>query len=254
MTTIIAIKANSGIEGIVLASDTQLSTYDDEGKLTEKGSTHTKIFYGKGWIMGHAGVFDNQYHQFRRLMSGRKKGYNEDKVALIVRLAIEKYETRPKIEEPHFIEVNYSNTMAKREDPQCEDLHSYLLAVNTPRVAFWEVDEFGSLNSVADIESRDFEYHAIGTGAESALKYIDRLVMKEKLDPKDITIPTAIDVIDESFTEAQSDIFTLGLDLAVITKKGIKVFGKRIEEAVKLSRKQELESIKQEYTDAEGQS
>ena len=57
MTTIIGIKANSGIEGIVLCADQQLTTFDGE-KPTLKEQIG-KITYGENWIMGYAGGISN---------------------------------------------------------------------------------------------------------------------------------------------------------------------------------------------------
>ena len=48
MTTIMTIKSNSGIEGIVLGADTQLSSIE-KGALAQKKTT-SKIVYGKRCI------------------------------------------------------------------------------------------------------------------------------------------------------------------------------------------------------------
>jgi len=58
MTTIVAVKTNSGADAVVLASDTQLNWANDDGEPSAKQDFY-KIFTGDHWAMADAGMSDS---------------------------------------------------------------------------------------------------------------------------------------------------------------------------------------------------
>lgn len=245
MTTIIGIKAESGVEGIVLASDTQLNVLAEDEESIEKGSTR-KIMYGKTWMIGCSGTYSRPFHVFQRMLLGQKRGFKEEAVERMISTAIQRYDQkRPHLEGPHFVEVNSLNTEARRDGAALDDLHSFILAVNSPRLDLWEVDEFGNLKDPSKVQ--DFDYFVIGSGSEKVKSYIDRLVLREKIQPQSVDIPAAIDICVGGLEAAEEDAYTGGLDIVVMTKENIAPYGACITEALLSAKKSKLAEIKGKY-------
>ncbi len=247
MTTIIGIKANSGLEGVVFGSDTQLNYEDADGHPTEKISTY-KIIHGKEWLLADAGGVDKEFTRFQRqLTQPRRYGTTEEQVLGLFTQAVNNYQQGAKFIEPHFPKVNYLNTLARREGKEFDELHQFLVAVNMGEsIEMWEIDEFGNLKQPH--KNKDFEYLTIGSGGEHAEKYIDEQLMEDKIDQSSIDIPTAIEIAVESLFKAQRDPFTGGvIDLAVLTKDGASQYGRSILEAATAALKLKLETVKDRY-------
>jgi len=234
MTTIVGIKANSGIEGIVLGADRQLTHYDDAGEKITRKEQIGKITYGKNWIIGDVGGVSNQFAVFL--------GTKRKKIGEQIYNAIQRYYDNPKSRKPHFPEINEINTLAKRNGAEDDCLHQFILAARyDQKFNIWQVDHFGNLK-----ESQK-EYLALGSGEDYVTKYINSISEKGFIDYDAITIPKAIDIAAKSLEIAEQDPNTSGLDLAVLTKRGAQYFGDFIQETMEKQKTRMVDHIKRQY-------
>lgn len=236
MTTIVGIKANYGIEGIVIGADRQLNYYDDAGEKITKKEQICKITYGKDWIVGDAGGISNQFAVF---LYSKKEKMKER-----IYKAVQRYQQNPKSKKPHFPEINEINTIAKRNGVEDDCLHQMILAAKIGRkIGLWDVDEFGNLKE----SEKDLNYLTLGTGEDYVTKHLTSLSEKGLINHSAITIPTAIDVTVKCLEVAEHDPNTGGLDLAVLTAKGVNYYGDFIQETMERQKKYMINSIKKRY-------
>ena len=212
MTTILGITANSGVEGVVIAADRQINDYEDpphEVKFIKKEQTQ-KIAYGRDWIIADAGGVSNQFAVFLNL--------EKNKIKKMIYHAVQRFYEHPKSKKPHFPEINEINTWARRNDVEEDCLHAMVLAAKVDRkIGLWYVDEFGNLK-----ESKKEFYLTLGSGSEYVTKHLTALSEKGSFDQNAITMPGAIDLATICLEVAEQDPNTGGLDLAVLTQKGVK--------------------------------
>ena len=234
MTTIIGIKANSGVEGIVLCADRQLTHFDGE-KITLKEQI-CKITYGKNWIIGDAGGISNQFAVFLQ--------YKKRKIADLVYKAIQRYYEKPESRKPHFPEINEINTIAKRRNEVEDDsFHQFILAAKFgKKFGLWQVDYFGNLK-----ESEKEFYQVLGSGEDYVAKHLASLSEKGIINNNAITVPKAIGLATKCLEIAEQDSNTSGLDLAVLTNKGVRYFGNFIQETMEQQKKDMINQIKKKY-------
>lgn len=237
MTTLLGIKTNSGIEGIVIATDKQVSHWN-EGVFTKK-TTINKIFHGNNYIIANTGAIGD--NPFAILEQTQK-----EELVQLVEEAVKKYRLDPSSEYPHFEKINHINTLLYREHEDEDYLHTLLMATNTnEKLELWEVDHFGSLKTPQ--KKKKIEYHVLGSGKKYVKKYIKRLLEKGAINQAEITIHTAIDIAIAAIQEAQKDPHTSGLDLAVLTNNGATYYGDLIKEIVEKQKKEIINSIKKDY-------
>ncbi|MBI4147531.1 hypothetical protein HY494_02675 [Candidatus Woesearchaeota archaeon] len=234
MTTIIGIKANSGVEGIVLGADRQLTTFDGEKAILKEQIG--KITYGKNWIIGDAGGISNQFAVFLQ--------YKNRKMAGLIYRAIQRYYEKPESRKPHFPEINEINTIAKRREEVDENsLHEFILAAKFGnKLGLWQVDYFGNLKE----SEKDF-YLALGSGEDYVAKYLASLSEKGIINNNAITVPKAIGLATKCLEIAEQDPNTSGLDLAVLTNKGVRYFGNFIQETMEKQKRDMVRKIKEKY-------
>ncbi|MDP3698300.1 MAG: hypothetical protein Q8R47_01805 [Nanoarchaeota archaeon] len=241
MTTIIGIKANSGIEGIVVAADRQLNHYDDPPaeKFIRKEQIN-KITYGRDWIIGDAGGVSNHFSVF---LNSKKAKMKE-----MIYSAVQRYYQNPRSKKTHFPEVNEINTLVKRNGAEDDCLHSMLLAAKVEkRIGLWYVDEFGNLKESAGTKEKKEFYLTLGTGEDYVAKHITALSEKGSIDHDAITIPEAINLATKCLEEAEQDPNTSGLDLAVLTSKGVDYYGHSIQQTMEKQKKSMINRIKKQY-------
>jgi len=251
MTTIMAIKSNSGIEGIVFGADTQLSLIE-KGAFAQKKSI-SKIIYRKEWIMGHAGAMDSDVYQFFQLFSSQKKSSqpenNPYEITLRAVKRYDDYKNDQKIRDIHFQEVITLNAkLMRKEGRDLEDLNKFVLALNQLEVGprFFEVDEFGNLKEPQ--KDGEVEYIVIGSGEKIAEKYIDKIIDEDESPQFLVNISRAIDIVWRGLKEAQRDPYTNGpIDLVVLTKDGVSPYGREIREALMSAENQKITAIKKKY-------
>lgn len=253
MTTIIGLKSNSGIDGIVLASDTQLSYSDKTGKFSEKKPMY-KIVHGKDWAMAFCGIISNELYRFFQILRGQKKyGSSEEMANEIITRAVTNYERwkeNPKLEDIHFKEVNSLNTILKRNEAiDLEDLNNFILAINTESKGpvLFEVDEFGNLKEAP--KNKEIEYITIGTGEEIVERYVEETMEKEDVSPFILNIPIAIDLARKSLVKAQRDPYTgSSIDLMILTKPGIETTGKELRNVLTEAEEKFFSELKDRYS------
>src|SRR3989338_1351566 len=229
MTTIIGIKTDSGPDGIVLAADTQLNIFDDDGSSSAKRSTR-KIIYTDSWTMAQTGSVTHLHYDFERMLLGRKRGFPEEKVFEMIARAVANYDQGVRYTDPHFIEVNRLNTLHRREGGNVEDLASFIFASRHPRLGLWEIDQMGYIKPAS--KELDFEYLSLGSGSKEALGYINRQIMGELAEANTIDLPRAIDLAVGAIHAAQEDVYTGGLDLVIVTSEKVIPYGDRIKSAI----------------------
>lgn len=237
MTTLFGIKANQN-ETVVLASDNQLSIYDEDNKMVSK-RPFKKTYCGDFWALGHAGAVTKRLQKFHGVLKGYKNyGSSPEKVKEIIETAVRK---------KRFYEINELNALERREGTEIEDLHSFMLAINKPKPSLWGITEFGHLQESS--EEKDLEYICYGSGEDKVDEYIKRKISKKEFDPEEITTSIAIDIAVGALEEAEEDGYTgLGLDLFVLTKDNIRDYGEEIRDAIEKAKRMKIEEIKRGYS------
>lgn len=270
MTTILGLKTQTGIEAVVIGSDTQVTYFDEDGTPTGKKKI-VKVICGKNWVLGHAGKDDARLFYFNRMMLGKSKAGNESSEEKTsdkkitpdqrISMAIDTYmKYGDKFDGPHFPEVNTLNTRVYRKIDESEDeksrkeefdsLHCFILVSNQPQVGLWRVDEYGSLKPPAkDDETESLEYVVIGSGSKIVRKYIKDQIEDEKINPMEVDIPKALDLVRNCIDKAASkDIYTgMPIDLVVLTPFDLKFPGERIHEASLRAGAEEFRRVMEEY-------
>ena len=267
MTSIIGIKISPEYGGgVVLGSDTQLSTEDNEGKFKEKIKNYKKIIYGKNWVLVHAGEIDKELGVFNDILKGKKKNHvssENSNVEQIINESISNYELKKQrrgkkkfqsyeefFRKPDFELVNLLNTSTMKnadldEDEEI-DLHSFLLATCEPEGGLWVIDTYGNLKSVNDF-NRELDYLCLGSGSDKITSYVNGLLDDNLIDPYRLKIPEAIDIVRGALLKAERDPYSSGpLDLVVLTDK-VDYYGDRIRKAHTEAEKKEIKSIKEKY-------
>lgn len=267
MTTILGVKVSpeSGEEGVVLGSDTQVTVFKKDGVIDSKKKGIKKIVSGKNWAIAHSGD-DNKYLEiFNRILQGRKRYHSSAEIADgLVERAVSEYTasqkkrktTRRTCEDfftgPHFHLVNLVNSSTLRkydmdEEDNEPELNTFLLATCPPKVGLWYIDSHGNMREVSDF-GRDLEYLTMGSGSERVDNYIKGLLDDDRFDPSTLTIPDAIDIVTVGLHRAVRDPYTGGpLDLIILASKGVDPCGDNIRAALSNAEKKQIEEIKARY-------
>ncbi len=237
MTTILGVKSNYGIEGIVLASDVQISLYEG-GEMIGKRSQY-KIYHGRNWMITHAGDVDKDLGSFLNFLSGQKRYDSSEE---IVRKEIEE-----SLKSKEFERVNKLNKNARKNGVELADLHSFILCTNMPKPEIFVVDEFGNLNKP---EEDDFEYAYLGSGSKRVASYIEQLADDSSFDSRSVDIPKAVEICYKALRRAiENDGYTGGpIDMSVMTEKGITPYGNKIKESINAAERNVVEEIKKIYS------
>ncbi len=238
MTLLIGIKTNTGLDRVVLASDRQLSEYE-EGAFSSKRPIR-KIYSGDFWAMGDAGGDDQDVRRFYRMLRGHKGyGSGPEQAKRMIKVAIK---------ERRFHEVRELNTELMRtgENIDIEDTHAFLLAVNSPRIGLWLVDEFGNIKDPP--KERDFDYLLLGNGKKEAEGYIQRLLAEEQIDRDRISTRTALSVVRGALkaAEKKADV-GFGYDVVVVSKKGVEDLGREIGKSVASAERAAWRNVENKY-------
>ncbi len=243
ITVIIAIKANRGLEGIVVAADNQLTILktlaEEEYEIPETKRMINKLIKGRNWVIGYAGgSSEDQIDRFSKLFNGESKKHKAKKAILT---AISNYDKRQRINLsdegfekiiPDFYETNLLNTHLMRDkNSSVSDTYEFILAINYPKLRLFHVDEFGNLDEV----KKSFPYLCIGSGKKEADKYIEDYIDSLEDETPLLSISESIKLVKGALEKsAGRDPYTGGNgDIVVLTKNKIKCFGNDIKEAYK---------------------
>jgi 20S proteasome alpha/beta subunit len=237
MTTLVGIRANDGIEGVVLASDYLRGDY--EGEIMVSKRSVRKLYWGDFWMMGDAGGDHKDVIKFYHYLKGhRNYGSDENKARSMIQEAVRKKD---------FERVNQVNKIISKKGS--ENTHSFIFAVNNPVCGLWKIDEYGNFHEPD--EKKDFEYVCIGSGEEEVDGYIERQLSDELIDREKIDIPSAIDIAVGALDAAERDADTgLGVDFGVMTKKSVDIYGREIKKAMVDARRSKINQIKLRYSES----
>lgn len=237
MTTILGVKTGKDAEpeGIVLASDTQLTDYEGD-KLTEK-RTGYKLVSGSFWAIGYAGTTSSALIEFLGFLKGQKRyGSSEETANDTIAKAIK---------ENSFDKVMYLNKENRKNGVENENLDTFLLAVNKPKLKIYTIDEFGSMDEV--IEDGFGEYHSIGDGGKVD-EYMKMMVSEGKIDLNNFGIDAVIRFEFGAMHKAESSITTGGpIDLIVLMKDSVKPYGKLIRDKLIEAEREAMNEIISRY-------
>jgi len=242
MTTIVGIKTNYGLDGIVLAADFLVGDYTDDGKLVDKGFCR-KLQHGDYWVMGSSGLYNTRaLNRFYGVLKGYKNyGSNEEKAKNIFREAIEKR---------RFMDVDTLNADLLTDDTLSEDTLEFILAIKEPNLNLWFVDHMGNLRPSP--KDRDFDYLCAGSGSDSVISYIEGKIRDGLISADKINIPLAIELCRGSIASAErSKDAGLGCDLVVLTKTSLDDHGPEIRKRLKEAENGVFAKISSSYELAE---
>ena len=224
MTTLVGIKARKNRKGVVLASDLRgtKTEWKPEGDIVYKRQTTSdfqKIYIDKAGNVAFAatGRVDYLYGQLIDSITNGK-------------ISIEEI-----IENGFFPELR--NTNFERwggKIPNLQDTNSILLATKYGEPKLYTCWPMGL------VEER--QWTTIGSGSEFADKYLSE--QEGPMEKNSYTLKQSVDHAVTSLKEASQDIYTGGLDLVVVTKNGIKPFGKDIKTALESAKKDAIRDIK----------
>jgi len=85
----------------------------------------------------------------------------------------------------------------------------------------------------------------VGSGSEYVLKHLNSY---DVAIPRGVDIPEGISLVDESLRVASQDIYTVGLDLIVLTEKEILEFGRNIKKSVESAQNKVICRIKDRFS------
>ncbi len=222
MTTLVGLVTKKGKSSVILGSDRNMTTINskDDGEVTyreETKSDHQKIYINndRTAVLGLTGIEDNSYAEFMgRFIEGR---FNLKKI----------------IRDRFFPELVGLN-MARWEDkePDSNYNRSFLATrFGEPKLYLcWQLGK---------VEEKP--YDADGSGSQYAIDYLES---KSSLISQLTSIEDGINLVASALERASKDIHTNGLDLVILTKKGIYEFGNEIRGAMDFARVMEIERIK----------
>jgi len=227
MTTLVGIVARKEKPGVVLASDisrTQTS-WQAQGDVAYRQQTRSEgqkihISDDKRLAICMSGIFDQLYVNF---LSGVLSG----KVDVEKAIAEGKFDDLKQLNESRW----------GGRVPNNEEINGLLLAVR-----FGGMPKLYTCYPLGYIEER--EWTSVGSGSGYALNHI---VKQGKLIPHYLTVPEAIWLAKSSLDEAAQDIYTGGLDIAVVTPEDIEGFGELIRKNVSSIQNKTIEEISQKY-------
>ncbi len=222
MTTLVGLVTKKGKSSVILGSDRNMTTTNskDDGEITYKEETKSdrqKIYVNndRTAVLGVTGIEDNAYAEFMgRFIEGR---FNLKKI----------------IRDGFFPELVGLN-MARWDDKEPDSHYNrFFLATRFGKPKLYLCWQLGKVE--------EKPYDADGSGSEYAIDYLES---KSSLISQLTSIEDGINLITSSLEKASKDIHTNGLDLVVLTKKGIYEFGNEIRWAMESARVMEIEKIK----------
>lgn len=233
MTSILGIKCEKGLEGVVVFSDfcgiqTRLVHDGPDHAHWERRRIKSKKLYidqKKEVVIGTSG--QTNLYGYSRFLSEMLKDSSP------IRKAI-----RRTVKTHHLQGLRKLNMQIERSSPDPNPpLIRLLIATrynNDPRL--FQSNENGYLLEVPAV--------LLGSGAGLMLDYLSR---HHKIIPSEISIPEGILLGFRCLQEAYRDPFTSGIDLIVVTRKEIYQGGERIREPTKNARRTAIHEIINRY-------
>lgn len=206
MTTLVGIHAKKGIEGIVIAADTQYTAETARGRVITRGPKiyrpHTGII---NWVYAASGDACDAFNRFRRSMlrkrvTGIRTGdaYIED--------ALERWCGGAPC---HFPEVRDMNDAARKENPiDCNPIN-LVIGYRNGNLWMFHVNSRGTINMLGAHETI-----AVGSGRKYAQRFLDMYISTATtLNDAERLARGAI------LNASMSDDATSGFNRYILTKK-----------------------------------
>lgn len=240
MTTVLGIRAANDT-GIVLASDTQWNIYE-EGKFVAK-KIHKKIIYGNNWALVNSGEDGKELRDFYGFMLGYKTYKSSEE--LVAKTIQETIKNR------RFMKIDYLNMLLRKKDVDLEDLNTFILAISSPEMGLWYVNEYGSLKPAEPTGDIDFDFVCVGE-EDKVQSRIEELLLDESKDYSELTIPKASELAYEGLIHSMQAANTGGPpDIVILTPGGIEPFGKAFREKRAEGDRSVLKMIEGRYSSSE---
>ena len=231
MTTILGLRADRGKkvnQGIILGSDISIThtEWKEKGSLAVKELTKSGFQKMKGsrdgrFIIGTAGVYDNNYYIFLdKLLTG-------------------KYDVEKIIAEKDFQEFRELNINRwGREFPNGQEVNEFLIASR--------FDNKPKLHRVFPLgKVEEYTWCVIASGSPHVTDYFK---VNDHSTPYQ-TMNQGIDLMDGALSYANKDIYTVGFDIAVVRPENIKHFIREIQSTYSKAKKDIIKTIKAKVRD-----
>ena len=227
MTTLVGIVAGKGKKGVILGSDLSITRvqWNPRGDIAYKQVTKAegqKIYVDekRQVALCMAGIWDLSYKNFRdSILSGE-------------------IDIKKVIKKGHFNELSKLNHRRwNGKVPIGDAVNSLLIATRFGEPKLYTCWPLGRVEEKV--------YTAIGSGSEYVLKYITN---QDASIPRGITLSDGVDLVNSSLEKASEDIYTIGVDLVVVTSMGIKEFGGEIKDSIDQAKQRTIERIKRKVT------
>lgn len=224
MTTLVGIKAEYEKEGVVLASDLSQTrtSWSAQGDVAYRQQTKLegqKIYVddSKRLAVCMTGVYDTLYVDF---LSGILKG---------------RVDVQKAIKDKFFSELlNLNLTRWEGKVPDNDLINALLIASR-----FDNKPCLYTCYPLGRVEERNCT--SIGSGSTFALNHISK---QGKLIPQYLRLEDAVDLAQSSLEEASQDLYTGGLDFAVVTPREIVEFGSEIKSGIDRANARSIAGIK----------
>ncbi len=231
MTTLVGVvarKGNSIRQGVVIASDitSTLTGWKSDGEVAIKEQTkseHQKMYVddARRLTVAMTGVYDFPYCNFlKKLLSGK----------IDFRKAVKKKQF------DQFFKLN----LGRFEGMLWDNEHQNSLLVATRYAGKPELWSCWPLGKVCEIPLAT----SIGSGSKHAFDYFKS---KDILGPNGLSLPEAITFAVEAMERASTDIYTGGLDVVVVTHKGIDEYGSMIAQTLKDAKRKAISDVINRY-------
>lgn len=229
MTTLIGIVAQKeNPNSVVIASDLQTTfeKLEDRGDVVLRVKSRTEVEKidvddARNAIMAGAGMIDSHYNQF---LYSFKKGEFDLK------------EITEKGYFPQFLDLHIRRFGGKNFNSGGSN--QLLLATRYDgKPKLWGCYPLGHVE--------ELPFAVIGSGGDLAREYFAK---QNILSNRQLNTSQAIDLAANAIGAANTDIYTSGLNLAVVTSDGIKLFGEEIRKRVKTAEREAMDEIKKTFS------
>ncbi len=231
MTSLLGIKAyaDSKNRKVILASDTQVN--DEETDPPTRTVGFNKIVAGSYWAMGFTGTVCPPLRTFCRAL---KQASNEGTVEKAVR-------------NHYFPEVNQLNRKICRKSGD-EDLAAFLLATAKPETGLFYVDIMGNVLKYPPNDDETQDYITLGSGKKFMKTFLEERIGNKSVDQEGLTADVAIRIAYDAIEKSEDPNTGGGVELFMITQKGVHNYGERLRKAIKKALRDELEIILKEQS------
>lgn len=229
MTSIIGIKCEKGLEGIVVVSDlcgTQtkiVADGPDFAHYERRRNTSKKLYVDseRKVVIGNAG--QTSLHIYSQFLSATLKNTASIKKAT---------------EKTHFLkEIGQLNAHILQSNPESTPSKlKWLIATRYNALRLFQCNEDGNLEELPAV--------FLGSGAGLMYDYFSR---RQKPIPSEISIPKGIELGFRCLKEAFRDPYTSGRDLIVVTKAGIDELGAGIRKTIAHARRSAIQAAMNLY-------